>query len=459
MAKRFFYRYLWSTIFPKVRSASQNRMWADDSPLAGQLWSILMSAVLENFEIQRVDSTTLARDTPQHGIWERDPNIPASLRDILALNDFEPIARGILPRSIFGFVSGGVEDNSSLEQNRAAFKAYAFCPRTLFDVSNRTIETPLLGRVYAAPFGIAPMGGAGMCGLRADAAFARAAAKANIPFILSGASVIPLEQIFRENPAAWFQAYFINGRDNIISLVDRVAAAGYETLVVTVDVPVSGNRENNIRAGYSSPLRPTLRLVFDGMTHPRWLFGTLLRTIWTDGIPLMHNFQAGPGAPVISTKSRPTARRDALCWDDIAAIRARWPRKLVLKGILSGPDAKRAREIGADGVIVSNHGGRQLDGARATLRALPDVVSQAGGMTVMLDSGIRRGTDVLKALALGARFVFVGRPFMYAATVAGESGVSHAIDLLSQEINRDLALLGCTDPLQVTSQHLCSVSS
>jgi L-lactate dehydrogenase (cytochrome) len=413
-----------------------------------------MSAASENLDSRRADSSAQASERLRSGTWDRDARIPARLRGILALQDLEPAARKILPRSVFGFVSGGVEDNTSLQANRAAFSDYAFRPNTLRDVSKRTTATSLFGQSYSAPFGIAPMGGAGLCGLRADAAFARATSTANIPFILSGASVAPLEQIHKVNPAAWFQAYFINGRDNIIALVDRVAAAGFPTLVVTVDVAVSGNRENNVRAGYSLPLRPTLRLTVDGLTHPRWLFGTFLRTLWRDGVPHMHNFQAGPGAPVISSQPRPPALRDALSWDDVAAIRKRWPGKLVIKGVLSGDDANIARESGADGVIVSNHGGRQLDGAMATLHALPEVAARAGSMTVMLDSGVRRGTDVLKALALGAKFVFVGRPFMYAVTIAGEAGIKHTIDLLAQEINRDLALLGCLNPSQVTAQHL-----
>jgi L-lactate dehydrogenase (cytochrome) len=195
-------------------------------------------------------------------------------------------------------------------------------------------------------------------------------------------------------------------------VTDRVRAAGFQTLVVTVDVATYGNREHNVRAGYSSPLRPTFWLAIDSILHPRWLIGTAFRTVWDEGMPHSHNHQAGPGAPVISFAKHPPRLRDAISWDDVALVRARWPGKLVLKGILSPEDAKIARESGADGIIVSNHGGRQLDHAMATLRALPDVAAQAGSMTVMLDSGVRRGTDVLKAMALGAQFVFVGRPFI-----------------------------------------------
>jgi L-lactate dehydrogenase (cytochrome) len=404
-----------------------------------------------------VEPAQAAAPVPQRnpaGTWERDPGIPRRLRHILALEDFEPEARKVLPRSIFGFVSGGVETNSSLSANRAAFGTYSFRTRVLRNVAKRSTATTLFGESYNAPFGIAPMGASGLCGLHADFAFARAARAAHIPFVLSGASILSMERVRQENQSAWFQAYFQNSREAIEALTDRVANAGYGTLVVTVDVPVAGNRENNVRTGYTSPLRPTARLTYDALTHPRWLFGTACRTVWDEGMPHFQNFQPGVGAPVFSTTAQRPQLRDALSWDDIAFVRKRWKGTLVIKGILAGEDAARAREAGIDGVIVSNHGGRQLDGAVAPLLVLPEIVAKAGDMTVMVDSGVRRGTDVLKALALGAKFVFVGRPFLYAATIGGERAVRHAIDILAQEVNRDLALLGCRSPAEVTRDHL-----
>jgi L-lactate dehydrogenase (cytochrome) len=233
-------------------------------------------------------------------------------------------------------------------------------------------------------------------------------------------------------------------------LVDRVARAGYRTLAVTVDVPVGGNRENNARNGFMLPLRPSVSLGWDGITHPRWLVGNLLRTLLGPGMPHFENVDAVRGPPVISAQAeRSFGRRDALCWDDIAWIRDRWPGTLVLKGVLAGEDAATAARLGIDGVIVSNHGGRQLDGAMPSLAALPDVRAASGPMTVALDSGVRRGTDVLKALALGAAFVFVGRPFLYAAAIGGKAGVRHLISLLSLEVDRNMAMLGCSSLDQV----------
>jgi L-lactate dehydrogenase (cytochrome) len=368
------------------------------------------------------------------------------LANVLSLDDFEIEAKRLLPRCIFGFVSGGVESNSSRDANREAFADWAFLPRVLVNTVARSQVTTLFGKHYNAPFGISPMGSIALGAFECERVLAAGAGKAGIPFMLSGAALMAMEKVIAANPDAWFQAYIPGDRPLVGRMIDRVERAGYGTLVVTADVAVNGNRENNIRNGFSMPLRPTARLAFDGITHPRWLVHTLLRTLWRNGMPHFENVTDGRGPPLISaTAQRSFGRRDSLSWDDIAWIRERWKGTFIIKGILSPEDARKAAAIGADGIIVSNHGGRQLDGAIASLRALPDVVAAANGLTVMLDSGIRRGTDVVKALALGASFVFLGRPFLYAAAVGDEAGVSHAINVLGEEIDRNLALLGCTD--------------
>jgi L-lactate dehydrogenase (cytochrome) len=372
-------------------------------------------------------------------------DLPSSLANIFSLPDLESRARRILPRRIFGFVQGGVESNAARDANRDAFNAWAFRPRALVNTVGRSLSSGLLDHVYAAPFGIAPMGATSLMAFECERVLAEAAGEANIPFVLSGSSLMPLEVILKANPAAWFQAYISGDRFRTGALVDRVARAGYRTLVVTVDVSVAGNRENNARNGFMLPLRPSLSLAWDGITHPKWLFGNMLRTLMTRGMLHFENVDAVRGAPLISAQAeRSFGRRDALSWDDIAWIRDAWPGTLVLKGILAPEDAAYARQIGVNGIIVSNHGGRQLDGAMPSLAALPDVHASAGPMAVTMDSGIRRGTDVLKALALGAEFVFVGRPFLYAAAIGGKAGVKHAISLLSLEIDRNMAMLGCT---------------
>jgi L-lactate dehydrogenase (cytochrome) len=370
-----------------------------------------------------------------------EPAQPRILRRILALEDLEAAARRVLPRPIFGYVSGGVETDASMRANRSVWDEVGFVPKILVDTAARTYRTTLFGRSYDAPFGIAPMGGTAMAAFQGDLVLARAAAAANIPMILSGASLTPLERVREAAPTAWFQAYVPGEEGPIAQLVERVARAGYETLVLTVDVQVVANRENNIRNGFHVPLRPSLRLAWDCTVRPRWLFGMLLRTLWRHGMPHLENM--GRRVPLISrTDEREPGRRDKLSWKHLELIRRLWKGRLVVKGILDRDDARLARESGVDGIIVSNHGGRQLDGAVAPLRVLPGIAAEAGTMIVMLDGGVRRGTDVLKALALGAQFVFIARPFLYAAAIAGEAGVRHTINLLQEELDRDMAMLG-----------------
>ncbi|GAD21726.1 alpha-hydroxy acid oxidase [Acidovorax sp. MR-S7] len=377
---------------------------------------------------------------------------PRKLRGILSLDDFETAARRHLPAPIFAYVSGGCETDKSLRGNREAFDGHRWVTRVLADTSRRTLATPLLGQTYAAPFGIAPMGISALSAYRGDLAQTRAAGAANIPAILSGTSLIAMEEVARANPQAWFQAYVPGEKERILKLLDRVEAAGFKTLVVTVDTPVSGNRENNIRAGFSTPLRPSLRLAWEGVTHPRWLLGTALRTLALHGMPHFENSQATRGAPILSsTVTRDFGARDHLSWEHLALIRQRWRGPLVVKGILHPQDALAARDAGADGVILSNHGGRQLDGSASPMQTLPHVVDAVGpDYAVMVDSGFRRGNDVLLALALGAKFVFVGRPFNYAGAVGGEAGIRHAIGILASEIQRNMALIGVS---QVTELH------
>ena len=285
---------------------------------------------------------------------------------------------------------------------------------------------------------------------------AKAAADAGVPCIMSGSSLIRLETVMEQAPGTWFQAYLPGDDAQIAALIDRVAAAGVGTLVLTVDTPVAANRENNVRAGFSTPLRPSLGLAWQGLTHPRWLFGTFLRTLLRHGMPHFENNYATRGAPILSASVlRDFSDRGHLNWEHVAAIRRRWRGQMVLKGVLHPDDARTALALGMDGIIVSNHGGRQLDGSVPPLHALPAIVDAVGGrMEVMLDSGVRRGTDVIKALALGARCVFVGRPFNYAATVAGQRGVAHAIALIAEEVKRDMGLLGVVDVRELNAEFL-----
>src|SRR3954453_15532506 len=380
---------------------------------------------------------------PPSTMQRGDSAAPRALRRYLSLDDFELTARKRLPKFLYGYIAGGAENDAAVRDNRRAFDEYGFVPRVLNDVSAREQSTKLFGKTYAAPFGIPPMGSAALCAYRGDIVLARAAAAANVPMILSASSLITLEDVRRENPAAWYQAFLAGDAARIEPLVDRVAAAGYDTFVITADVPVAPNRENNIRNGFRVPLAITPRVAWDTISHPDWLLGTWARTLVNHGMPHFENMDAQRGPPVLSKDlMRNIGKRDQLAWKHVELIRGRWKGKLVVKGLIAPADARIARESGVDGVIVSNHGGRQLDDTVSSLRTLPEIAAQANGMTVMVDGGIRRGTDVLKALALGAHFVFVGRPLLFAAVAAGEAGVQRALTLLADEIDRDMALLG-----------------
>lgn len=384
------------------------------------------------------------------------PRPPAVLQRMLSLHDFEEAARRRLPRPIFGYIAGAAEDNASLRANLAAFEDFSFVTRVLRDVSKRSQSVELFGERYSSPFGIAPMGINALSTYRGDLVLARAARRAGIVSVMSGTSLIPMEDVARDSPGTWFQAYLPGDQARIDALIDRVERAGFRTLVVTVDIPISANRENNIRTGFSTPLRPSLRLAWDGIVRPRWLVGTFARTLLRHGMPHFENSFATRGAPIVSSSVlRDFSARDHLNWQHLEAIRRRWKGALVVKGLLSAQDALQAQRAGADGVVLSNHGGRQLDGAVSPMRVLEEVVAAVGpGYPVLVDGGFRRGSDVLKAIALGARLVLVGRPFNYAAAVAGEAGVLHAITLLRDEVDRNLAMLGANACSELGPQHM-----
>jgi L-lactate dehydrogenase (cytochrome) len=395
----------------------------------------------------------IANATSPPAIVKRETSaVPRALRRYLSLDDFEATARRRLPKMLYGYISGATETDAALRDNRRAFEEYGFVPRVLNDVANREQTTKLFGKTYASPFGIPPMGSAALLAYRGDIVLARAAAAMNVPMIMSASSLIKLEDVQRENPHAWYQAYLAGETSRIEPLVDRVAAAGFDTFVVTADVPVPPNRENNIRNGFQVPLAITPRVAWDMLTHPHWLFGNWTRTLLNHGMPHFENMDAMRGPPVLAKNlMRNIGKRDQLAWKHVELIRRRWKGKLVVKGLIAPADARIARESGVDGVIVSNHGGRQLDGTVSALRPLPEIAAGAQGMTVMLDGGIRRGTDVIKALALGAHFVFIGRPFLYAAVAGGQAGVERAITLLRDEIDRDLALMGIRGVSEITA--------
>jgi isopentenyl diphosphate isomerase/L-lactate dehydrogenase-like FMN-dependent dehydrogenase len=378
-------------------------------------------------------------------------------QNALNIDDLRVAAQRMLPRVAYEYLERGAEDEVSMRENRSAFERIRLRPRTLIDVSARSQQVTLLGETYPMPFGIAPTGAAGLYWHDADVVLARAAAAAGIPFVLSTASFVEMERVAREAPGAkWFQLYASKDRGPVERLIMRARDAGYEGLVVTTHVCGGSNREYNLRNGFEIPFRLNMANVVQGALHPRWLVNVFLRTLLTTGVPRFMNVDSNVGGKIVAKNLQEfRARRDALDWEDLAWMRTIWPHKLFVKGVLCADDARRAEAAGADGVFVSNHGGRQLDGALSPIEALPEIADAVGHrMAVVLDGGVRRGSDVVKALALGAQMVFVGRATLYGASVAGEAGALRAIEILRSEVDRVMALLGCRSVGEITREHL-----
>ncbi|MGE5525346.1 MAG: alpha-hydroxy acid oxidase [Rhodospirillaceae bacterium] len=373
------------------------------------------------------------------------------------IEDLHRLARKRLPRVAYDYLERGAEDDVTMQDNRAVFERIKLRPRVLVDVSRRNQRVTIFGKEYDSPIGVAPTGIAGLYCFDADVALARAAAAANVPFVLSTASFAPLERVAeRAGGTKWFQLYMSKDRAAAKRLVDRACEAGYEALVMTSDVPVIGNRECNLRNGWKIPFQLGSRNVLDGIMHPRWLTSVFLRTLIDSGVPRFQNVDENVGGRIVSANLQSfRARRDAVDWSDVEWLRTIWPRKLFVKGILTAHDAKRAMAAGVDGVFVSNHGGRQLDGTLTPMDELPEIADAVSGrIKIMVDSGFRRGSDIVKALALGADMAFVGRAPLYGATVAGEAGAKHAIDILKAEVDRTMALIGCNSVAELDERYL-----
>jgi isopentenyl diphosphate isomerase/L-lactate dehydrogenase-like FMN-dependent dehydrogenase len=341
------------------------------------------------------------------------------------------LARRRLPKVVYDFLEGGAEDEVTLRANRESFEAIRFAPRTLVDVSARSQRVRMLGQVFDCPFGISPLGGSGLFSHQAEIQLARAARAANVPFVLSNHSFIPVERVAQEaGGPPWMQLYLSGDRDLARKNLQRARDAGCEVVVLTTDVPVGGNREYNIRNGFGMPLRLSLRNAFNALMHPHWFASVFLR-LWF-----------GIGTPAALAEWR--IRHDQVSWQDFAWLRDQWRGKLMVKGVLTVEDAQLAAQHGADGIFISNHGGRQLDGVPAPLEVLPQIAHAVGDqLALAVDGGFRRGSDIVKALALGADMVFVGRPALYGAAAGGEAGVRRTLQIFRSEVDRVLALLGC----------------
>ena len=366
-------------------------------------------------------------------------------RRAITIEDLRVVARRQVPNFTFEYVEGGAEDEVALRRNRDVFERIAWLPRTLAGVGTPDLATEILGEPCHLPLVVAPTGFNGMLWPQGDLALARAAADAGIPFTLSTVSNYSLSGMTAEVPPerVWFQLYPFKEQAAVDHLVDRAAQAGCRTLVVTTDVPVLGAREWDQR-NYRAPMQLSLRSKLDVLTHPGWL----RRVMIPHGAPEFENLREllPPGAhsALAGVRFMGTQINARLGWEDMQRIRDRWQGKLVLKGILCVDDARRAAEMGADGIVLSNHGGRQIDSCVSGVELLPAVAAEVGErITVLVDGGFRRGSDVLKALALGADGVMIGRPALYGLAAGGQPGVAHALGLLRTEMERTLTLLGC----------------
>jgi (S)-mandelate dehydrogenase len=365
-----------------------------------------------------------------------------SLAQLVSIEDLRRLARRRLPRAIFDFFDGGAEDEVTLRENRAAFERVRLLPRVLVNVASVDLGTELFGVRSALPLAIAPTGGISAGRHGAELILARAAKAFGVPFTLATPAAFTIERVAEEvGGRLWFQLYAVREHDFREKLIARASAAGYEAMLVTVDLPVSGKRERDPRNGFRTPYNPNWRNSRDVIFKPAWLLEILVH-----GLPGMANFDgyrfsSPKGTDIASAVGREMDA--ALDWEAIKRIRGLWPRKLLLKGVERPEDAERAAGIGCDGVVVSNHGGRQLDGAAPTLEALPNVARTVGSkMTVLLDGGVRRGVDILKARALGAHGVLTGRATLFGAMALGEPGARRALEILASELERSMQLCG-----------------
>jgi (S)-mandelate dehydrogenase len=370
------------------------------------------------------------------------------------VEDYRILAQRRLPKIIFDYLEGGADDETGLKHNHEVFQRFRLMPHRLVDVSKRDIGIELFGRHQAAPFMIGPTGLNGALWPKGDILLARAAERASVPFVLSTASNASIEDVADASKGdLWFQLYIVQ-RKLAEQMVRRADAAGYSTLVLTTDVGVNGNRERDLRNNFGLPMRYTPRLIYDGVTHPWWSLDFV-----RNGMPRMGNFVTADPSDIAIQAALMSRQMDAsFSWDDLGWLRKLWPRKLLVKGIMRPDDAERCVAAGADGVILSNHGGRQLDSAVSPLDVLAETRTRMSA-PILIDSGYRRGTDIVKALALGANAVLLGRATLYGLAAAGEAGVNHVLGLLKDEVDRTLAQIGCPSVGQLSPGYIMAGGS
>jgi (S)-mandelate dehydrogenase len=364
------------------------------------------------------------------------------MNGVVNIDDLRKLAKKRLPKIAYDFIEGGTDDEVGLVTNEQAFRKARIVPRYLVDVSVRDQSTTLFGRTYSSPIGIAPTGIAGLFRRGADLMLAEAAREANVPFIMSGTSTASIEDLAKVAPDhGWYQLYSAKNQHVSEDMIKRVGDAGLKTLVFTVDVPEGSNRERNARNGWGRPLKLTWETKFEALQHPGWMMEWMKH-----GTPMFNNWAKYAGANASAEKVADFVaeqNRAPMTWKHVERYRELWKGNFVLKGIMHPDDAVRAHSLGVDGIMVSNHGARQLDIAPSPIEVLPTIRDAVGDkMTLMLDGGIRRGMDVVVALCLGAKFCFVGRPTLYGVAAGGTAGATKALQIFRREIDLTQAQIG-----------------
>lgn len=365
---------------------------------------------------------------------------------VVNIEDLRRIAQERVPKAVFDYLDGGAEAEVTLRENRRAFDAVTFRPRHAVSVPTCDLQTTVLGAKLALPIMLAPVGYSRVMHPNGEVAAARAAGAAGTGYILSTISGHKLEDVKAGSTGpVWYQLYLIGGRAVAEATIDRARSAGFSALVLTIDTAVAGIRERDVRNGISELLGKSvwakIPFLSDVLAHPGWLISFLL----DGGVPDLANVVLSDGRPMPLIDVGAALANSAVTWDDLQWLRQAWPGPIVVKGILTADDARRAVDGGAAAVVVSNHGGRQLDSVSATLRVLPEIVSAVNGqIEIILDGGVRRGSDVIKALCLGARAVLAGRAYAYGLAAAGTDGVARALEILRADLDRTLRLLGCS---------------
>ena len=371
--------------------------------------------------------------------------------------DLREVARKRLPKGVFQYLDLGTEDLIALRNNRYFIEQTKLLNKVLVDVSNIDTSTEIFGKKTSLPMAVAPTGIAGLAWYEGELELAKAAAKAGIPFTLATGSNTAMEKIAGEAGGRnWFQLYMWREKELSCEVVRRAHRAGFEALIWTVDIGLGANREHNKRNGFNTPYKLNSKSVIDMLLHPEWMLTVMGKYMTTTGMPKHANyppqFQHSITGKVSQTKA---LRADQVSFDDINRLRDIWPGKLILKGIMRPDDAEKCVERGADGIVVSNHGGRNMDSAPSTLDVLPGIVKAVGDKTtVIVDSGVRRGSDLVKCLALGAKLALTGRATLYGVGAGGQAGASKALAILKDELRRTMSYVGCATTGEISGDCL-----